>query len=140
METLVTVIYVLVCLFLILVVLLQAGRGAGMGIFGGAGQTVFGGRGATSFLGKLTALAAVLFVSGATYLAWASSQQEDRVLRARAAEIARQKQERQAAQLKKIATAKSKASPAPATLPVAPLQPDGGLSGSPEADAAAPAP
>ena len=57
MITLVTVVHVIVCVFLILVILLQAGKGGGMGgAFGGAGaQTVFGGRGATTFLGKLTA-------------------------------------------------------------------------------------
>ena len=64
MITLVTVIHVLVCIFLILVILLQAGKGGGMGAaFGGAGaQTVFGGRGAQTFLGKVTSVSAVIFM------------------------------------------------------------------------------
>ena len=45
MVTLITIIHVLVCVFLILVVLLKAGKGGGMGLaFGSSGaQTVFGG-------------------------------------------------------------------------------------------------
>ena len=48
MITFLYVLYVMVCVFLVLVVLLQAGRG-GMGTaFGGGSQTVFGGSGAGS--------------------------------------------------------------------------------------------
>ena len=49
-------IYVIICFFLILVVLLQQGKGADIaGAFGGGGsQTAFGARGATTFLHKLT--------------------------------------------------------------------------------------
>jgi hypothetical protein len=46
LQTLLNIIHVTVCLFLILVVLLQQGRGGGMGsAFGGATAQVFGGRG-----------------------------------------------------------------------------------------------
>jgi preprotein translocase subunit SecG len=63
METLITIVYVLVSVFLILVVLLQSGKGAGMGAaFGGGGQTMFGGRGPTTFLHKMTAGCAILFM------------------------------------------------------------------------------
>ena len=73
MITLLTVLHVFVCVFLILVVLLQPGKSGGMGAaFGGASAAVFGARGATSFLGKLTAACAVIFMLtsiGLSYLA-----------------------------------------------------------------------
>ena len=48
-------IHVLVCVFLILVVLLQQGKGADLSVFGGGStQTAFGARGATTLLHKLT--------------------------------------------------------------------------------------
>ena len=64
MITFLTILHVIVCLFLILVVLLQAGKGGGMGIaFGGGGsQTVFGSSGAGNFLTRLTSITAVLFM------------------------------------------------------------------------------
>ncbi len=50
-------------LALILIVLLQKGKGADMGAaFGGATQTLFGGSGGGSFMGKLTTAAAVVFM------------------------------------------------------------------------------
>jgi preprotein translocase subunit SecG len=50
------VVHVIVSIFLILVVLVQQGRGADLaGAFGGGGsQTAFGARGATTLLHKLT--------------------------------------------------------------------------------------
>ena len=56
--------YVIICLFLILVVLVQQGRGADIaGAFGGGGtQTAFGARGATTMLHKLTTGAFIGFV------------------------------------------------------------------------------
>jgi len=63
MYTLLVILHVLVCLVLILIVLLQAGKGANMGAaFGGSSQTVFGSTGAGTFLGKLTAAIAVIFM------------------------------------------------------------------------------
>jgi preprotein translocase subunit SecG len=58
------VIYVVICVFLILVVLLQQGKGADIaGAFGGGGsQTAFGARGATTLLHKLTTGAFVGFI------------------------------------------------------------------------------
>jgi len=49
------------CLFLILVVLLQAGRGAGLAVFGGGGDAVFASPSGSSFLKQLTAGVAVTF-------------------------------------------------------------------------------
>jgi preprotein translocase subunit SecG len=74
--TLVTILHVVVCVFLILVILLQAGKGGGMGgAFGGAGsQTVFGGRGAQTFLGKLTSISAGIFMLTSLTLAYNASR------------------------------------------------------------------
>jgi preprotein translocase subunit SecG len=60
----ITVLHVLVCLILIVVVLLQRGKGAEIGaVFGGgASTTVFGSRGAGNFFTKLTTGAAVVFM------------------------------------------------------------------------------
>jgi len=64
MLTLLVIIHVIVCLFLIGVVLLQQGKSADLaGAFGGQGsQTAFGPRGAANLLTKLTAWGAVLFM------------------------------------------------------------------------------
>jgi preprotein translocase subunit SecG len=57
------VVHVLVCVFLILVVLLQQGKGADLSVFGGGStQTAFGARGATTLLHKLTVASFVIFV------------------------------------------------------------------------------
>jgi preprotein translocase subunit SecG len=63
-------IYVVICFFLILVVLLQQGKGADIaGAFGGgSSQTAFGARGATTFLHKLTTGAFVGFIGLAMLL------------------------------------------------------------------------
>jgi preprotein translocase subunit SecG len=83
MITFLTIVHVLVCLFLILVVLLQAGKGGGMGIaFGGGGgsQTVFGSSGAGNFLTRLTSVTALVFLLTSLGLAHFSSQQDSRRL------------------------------------------------------------
>jgi preprotein translocase subunit SecG len=81
--TLVTILHVLVCVFLILVILLQAGKGGGMGAaFGGAGaQTVFGGRGAQTLLGKVTSISAALFMITSVTLAYSASRSSSVVQR-----------------------------------------------------------
>src|SRR3989304_6146171 len=63
-RPLLTLLHVLVCGILILVVLLQSGRGADLaGAFGGAGsQTAFGPRGAATFLSNATTFLAVVFM------------------------------------------------------------------------------
>ncbi|MBW1681123.1 MAG: preprotein translocase subunit SecG [Deltaproteobacteria bacterium] len=55
--------HVAVCVALILIVLLQKGKGADMGAaFGGSSQTVFGSTGATTFLNKVTTIIAIVFM------------------------------------------------------------------------------
>jgi preprotein translocase subunit SecG len=58
------VVHYLVCIFLIIVVLLQSGKAADLaGAFGGMGsQTVFGPRGSATVLSKATTIAAALFM------------------------------------------------------------------------------
>lgn len=64
MVYVVTAIHIIVCLFLIIVVLLQSGKSADIAAaFGGMGsQTAFGPRGAATVLSKATTWAAVLFM------------------------------------------------------------------------------
>lgn len=64
MVILLTILHVLVCLFLIIVVLLQSGKAADLaGAFGGMGsQTAFGPRGSATILSKATTVAAALFM------------------------------------------------------------------------------
>jgi preprotein translocase subunit SecG len=80
---LVVSIHILVSVFLILVILLQAGKGGGMGAaFGGAGsQTLFGGRGAQTFLGKVTSIAAAIFMITSLALSYQSSKNRSVVAR-----------------------------------------------------------
>jgi preprotein translocase subunit SecG len=72
MTTFFIVLHVMVCLILIVVVLLQRGKGAEMGaVFGGgAGATVFGSRGAGNFLTRMTTAAAVIFMLTSLTLAY----------------------------------------------------------------------
>jgi preprotein translocase subunit SecG len=64
MGIIVTIVHVLICVFLIIVVLLQSGKAADLaGAFGGMGsQTAFGPRGAATLLSKATTIAAGLFM------------------------------------------------------------------------------
>jgi preprotein translocase subunit SecG len=71
MATLTTIIHVVVCMALIMIVLLQTGKGASMGAaFGGSSQTVFGSGGAATFLTKLTTIAAAVFMITSLLLAF----------------------------------------------------------------------
>jgi preprotein translocase subunit SecG len=73
--TIIVVLHVLVCMALILIVLLQAGKGAEMGAaFGGASQTIFGSAGAMGFLTKLTTVAAIIFMLTSLLLTFASTR------------------------------------------------------------------
>ena len=58
------VIHILVCIILIVIILLQPGKGGDLGsVFGGgSSDSVFGSSGALPFLAKLTRLLAIIFV------------------------------------------------------------------------------
>lgn len=76
MSAFIIVIHVIVCIALILIVLLQTGKGSDMGAAfgGGASQTLFGSTGASSFLTKLTTGAAIVFMLTSLTLAYFSSR------------------------------------------------------------------
>lgn len=75
MNTFLQSIHILGAIFLILVVLLQSGRGGGMGAtFGGAAGQIFGGRGASNFLTRVTTGAAIFFFATSLTLSMLSSQ------------------------------------------------------------------
>ena len=78
MHTFLSVLHVVVGLFLILVVLLQAGKGAAMGAsLGSAGsQAMFGSSGAGNFLTKLTTGAAIIFMITSLSLGIVSSDKD----------------------------------------------------------------
>ena len=74
MYTLVVVLHIVVSLALILIILLQTGKGADIGaVFGGgSSQTLFGSSGPTSFLSKMTAAAAVVFMLKSLFIEYFS--------------------------------------------------------------------
>ncbi len=87
--TIVVVVHTLVCFALILIVLLQAGKGAEMGAaFGGASQTIFGSAGAMGFLSKLTTVAAVIFMITSLLLTFSSTRKASTVMKERPAPTA----------------------------------------------------
>lgn len=77
MTTVLLIIHVLVCIFLVLLVLIQGGRGAEIGAaFGGSSQTLFGSRGAATFLSKLTTGVAIVFMLTSLSLAVIKTKSE----------------------------------------------------------------
>jgi preprotein translocase subunit SecG len=69
----ITILHIVVCVVLVLVVLLQAGKGASMGAaFGGSSQTVFGSSGPGTFLSKMTTVVAAVFMLTALSLSYFS--------------------------------------------------------------------
>jgi preprotein translocase subunit SecG len=86
LSTFVNIVHIFVCLVLMFVVLLQQGKGGGMGsAFGGASAQVFGGSGAGNILTRATAICAGIFMVTSVTLAYMSSS-GDRALRAKVAE------------------------------------------------------
>ncbi len=76
MSALIITLHVIVCIALIMIVLLQTGKGADMGAAfgGGSSQTLFGSTGASTFLSKATTIAAVVFMLTSFSLAYMSSK------------------------------------------------------------------
>jgi preprotein translocase subunit SecG len=82
MTVVLVVFHIIVALILMLVVLLQQGKGADLaGAFGGGGsQTAFGARGATTILHKATTVLFVLFVITSLALAVMQSRPRGSVM------------------------------------------------------------
>jgi len=83
MYTLLIMIHVMVSFALILIVLLQTGKGAemGAGFGGGSNQTIFGSRGTATFLSKITTGAAVMFMLTSLSLAIMTKNRSHSVIR-----------------------------------------------------------
>ena len=76
MTTLLIIVHVLVSLFLIVIVLLQHGKGADIGAtFGGSGQSVFGSEGPVPLLNKITTFSAIVFMGTSISLAYLSANE-----------------------------------------------------------------
>ncbi|HLK86733.1 MAG TPA: preprotein translocase subunit SecG, partial [Candidatus Binataceae bacterium] len=68
-------IHVTVCVTLVILILLQQGKGAEVGaVFGGSSNTVFGASGAGNVLTRATSALAVIFFATSLYLAYTSSE------------------------------------------------------------------
>jgi preprotein translocase subunit SecG len=117
MYTLVVILHVLVSIAMILVILLQTGKGSDIGaVFGGgSSQTLFGSTGPTSFLSKLTAGAAIVFMVTSLFLAYFSGGGSVRSI------------------MKGGASAPSMPGPAPAGAPTLPASPGAPPAGFPAA-------
>ena len=78
MTNVLIIIHVVVSIALILIVLLQTGKGADMGAAfgGGSSQTLFGSTGASTFLSKATTAAAIVFMLTSLTLAYMSGKRE----------------------------------------------------------------
>ncbi len=79
MTTFILALHVTVCILLILIVLLQSGKGAEMGISmgGGSGQTLFGAGGPASILTKVTTAVAIIFMVTSLTLAYVSKHKAE---------------------------------------------------------------
>jgi preprotein translocase subunit SecG len=78
MITVIGVVHIVVTIALILIVLLQTGRGSEIGAAFGSGssQTLFGSSGSTGFMTKLTTIAVVIFMVTSLSLAYFYSHRE----------------------------------------------------------------
>ena len=73
--TIATFVHIFACFFMVIVVLLQTGKGADVGaVFGGSSQTVFGSSGAGNFLTKMTTGIAILFMCTSLFLSYGAAQ------------------------------------------------------------------
>src|SRR5579863_2603459 len=116
LTTLIDIIHITVCAILMFVVLLQQGKGGGMGAAfgGGAAAQVFGGRGAGNILTRATAVCAGVFMLTSVSLAYVASA-GDRDLKARIVEEQRKGKGNEGTRIKA-----PKPAPSAAPAPIAP--------------------
>ncbi|ANO53146.1 preprotein translocase subunit SecG [Woeseia oceani] len=79
MQTAVLIGHTLIAILIIVLVLIQRGKGAdaGAAFGGGASGTVFGARGSSSFFSRMTAVLATAFFATSLTLAYMSSQRAE---------------------------------------------------------------
>ena len=77
MYSILIVVHVITCVFLVLTVLLQQGKGAAIGAVFGSSDTIFGSAGPASLLHKLTTGLAVLFMVSSLVLTYLSAHKVD---------------------------------------------------------------
>ncbi len=75
MVTILTIIHIMVCIFLVSIVLLQHGKGADIGATfgGGGGESLFGTEGPVPIMNKITTAVAVIFMVTSISLAYISA-------------------------------------------------------------------
>ncbi len=75
MVTILTIIHILICVFLVSIVLLQHGKGADVGATfgGGGGESLFGTEGPVPIMNKITTAVAILFMVTSISLAYISA-------------------------------------------------------------------
>lgn len=78
MWSFVLAVHFLLCIFMIIIILLQSSKGSDMGAaFGGSSQTVFGASGGATFLSKLTKWVAVMFLVTSLTLAYMATRKRE---------------------------------------------------------------
>jgi preprotein translocase subunit SecG len=124
LTTFLNIVHIFVCAVLMFVVLLQQGKGGGMGAAfgGGAAAQVFGGRGAGNILTRATAVCAAVFMLTSVSLAYLSSS-GDRALKARQAVEQTKRDDKGTARPKESGTAPSGAKAPEAPADKAPEKP-----------------
>ncbi len=82
MYTLVLIVHIFACILLVLIVLLQASKDAGIsGLFGGGGsEAIFGGTSGNVFLRKVTTVLSIVFMCTSLILTFISLRQPKRTV------------------------------------------------------------
>lgn len=132
MSTFVTIVHVVTCILLILVIMIQSGKGAEISAsFGGSSQTVFGSSGGANFFVKLTQGAAAIFMVTSLVLTIMGSQNKKSLFETAPATQAPVSQPATPAQ-----PAAQPAAPATAPQGTAPAAPQAGAPAAPAQKAA----